>query len=738
MGYFDLKQNIATKRSETGISNNTGYFALKNKMSGSIETNRKIREQLAQEEKKKKLQLMSENAAKNLEEFQKQQEFGIEKGAGLWSNIKRNVAAFGNTIASIAGKNVSTPELVSETPEYTQYRKEQEQAIQKKAQEFKEHPLANTVTELFGSGLKIPVTDMAEIHYFKKNVDELSSKITDLNNILIQEQDPTKKEKIGLQLQDLMTQRKGFTDNPPEIYKKTKKQIGAGVSMGGLDLIFLGLGSSLFKTAAKPVSKIVGKDILNKALGENFGKEIFGLSAKELASESLKNTAMTSMKEMLKKEATQNVIKLVGNRGTAEAVGAGASYGIADSIYRGNTDKKSIVMAGAQGAALGFLFDRTLTGLIKGTGIVSTKLSEKLNKNKIIKDAKDEVESQLGRGLTDEEQLLLVDDLDNKIDIATKGRELDVNAAKSDLESYIFRNQATPKGKPVDWKNIENLDIKPNEPIKLYRQGSYETNRPTSWSKSSKNLENPIERTFKPNEIIVDTTDKRFHEIFKDEEVSLESLKKYNDLEGEVIVKPKVETPKIEKPETKPAETPKQKVPQKPAKAASDINTRLAKSGFKQLTTEELAGYTPITKEKSIRKVAETMEDYDKSIRMALGREKIPNDVERQVLFNAVVNRAIREGDHELLEALARSPIATERSLLAQKLGSAGYNIDKTSTIANIQDVVKTRTENVTKKMGKVKVDKELKQVRTELEKKVKKAMPTKEDWNKFISDIQC
>lgn len=354
--------------------------------------------------------------------------------------------------------------------------------------------------------------------------------------------------------------------------------------------------------------------------------------------------------------------------------------------------------------------------VLRSAGIPIGKALSKVKENKIIKSLDD------GLGLDDEEKA--VASVMIKQGKATDDIATEIIAKREQAGKNIYKEYENPnilKTSKLSKEAANSIENEPNVGIKK-----------DSVARAKQEIE---DGTAKP--IRVRYIDGKPH--IEDGRHRLQAYKEMgiDEVPIEDVTK-QYETPKVSKPETKPAETPKQKIPQKPAKAASDINTRLAKSGFKQLSTEELAGYTPITKEKSIRKVAETMEDYDKSIRMALGRENIPNDVERQVLFNAVVNRAVREGDHELLEALARSPIATERSLLAQKLGSAGYNIDKTSTIANIQDVVKTRTENVTKKMGKAKVDKELKQVRTELEKKVKKAMPTKEDWNKFISDIQC
>lgn len=105
--------------------------------------------------------------------------------------------------------------------------------------------------------------------------------------------------------------------------------------------------------------------------------------------------------------------------------------------------------------------------------------------------------------------------------------------AKEGISQYIFYNK---KMTPQVVKELDSLGIKPKESVTLYRDGAIKKGQSTSWSYKKNIGEKPIKKTFKPEEILIDTTDPRFLEMF--DGVDLDSLKKFNQLEGEVIVKP--------------------------------------------------------------------------------------------------------------------------------------------------------------------------------------------------------
>ena len=69
-----------------------------------------------------------------------------------------------------------------------------------------------------------------------------------------------------------------------------------------------------------------------------------------------------------------------------------------------------------------------------------------------------------------------------------------------------------------------------------YRQGKIESTRPSSWSYKFNIGKNPISRIFRPDEILIDTTHPKFEKLF--DKNNINSIKKYKNLEKEVIVKP--------------------------------------------------------------------------------------------------------------------------------------------------------------------------------------------------------
>ena len=207
---------------------------------------------------------------------------------------------------------------------------------------------------------------------------------------------------------------------------------------------------------------------------------------------------------------------------------------------------------------------------------------------------------------------------------------------------------------------------------------------------------------------------------------------------------PPVESPGSQEIGTSKVETPITETPAtgKVSKAARDINNSLVEQGFDELPASELAKYTPITKKETTERVTNLIsDDPDLARKAATGQEAMPSDIHPQVLFNAVKNKAIQDGDVNLQRDLAKSPIATERSVAAQTLGASGFDNNplKADLVTAMQEVGKARIEATAKKLGgekNLKTTKEIvvKQIKAEITKKI----PTKMDWSQFIESIQC
>lgn len=169
------------------------------------------------------------------------------------------------------------------------------------------------------------------------------------------------------------------------------------------------------------------------------------------------------------------------------------------------------------------------------------------------------------------------------------------------------------------------------------------------------------------------------------------------------------------------------------SKAASDANRKLAEQGFDAIPEEQLARIGSISKADQLEKVARLLDDYESAKVMAYGEKAVPDGVAPQVLFNAVKNRAVKEGDAEALQRLARSRIAEERATAAQTLGSSGFNNEQVDALAAIRDIENTRSKVAERRRQPSDVKKEAKKA----EAFIKKAS-AKETWNSVIDNLTC
>lgn len=178
--------------------------------------------------------------------------------------------------------------------------------------------------------------------------------------------------------------------------------------------------------------------------------------------------------------------------------------------------------------------------------------------------------------------------------------------------------------------------------------------------------------------------------------------------------------------------------PLKVTKAASDINTTLAKKGFESLPPEELAKYTPVKKAEQIKNISDLMTtDIEKAKSIAKGSESVPGNILPQPLFNAVEQHAMKTEDIQLLRDLARSPLATQLSEAGQTLGSHGFNDTPNSPVQAIRQVVKAREISIEKKTGKS-INEATKATVAKISQEIQKAAPNKNEWYNFIKEIQC
>jgi hypothetical protein len=201
------------------------------------------------------------------------------------------------------------------------------------------------------------------------------------------------------------------------------------------------------------------------------------------------------------------------------------------------------------------------------------------------------------------------------------------------------------------------------------------------------------------------------------------------------IEKPISPTEKVEPAQTSQVENVVKPVLEgKPAKSAVDVNAVISKKGFESLPDEELAKYSPIKKSEVLNNINTLLSsDETNAFEMAKGNKEIPDGIQPQVLFNTVEKLAEQRGDVQTLVDLAKSPLATERSLSAQNLGASAWNKIKDSVVEKISEVKRNRE-------SKIKDTKLKEQVKQGLVEEVKKINLSKEElsWDRFLSKIEC
>ena len=127
--------------------------------------------------------------------------------------------------------------------------------------------------------------------------------------------------------------------------------------------------------------------------------------------------------------------------------------------------------------------------------------------------------------------------------------------------------------------------------------------------------------------------------------------------------------------------------------------------------------------------------DEKKAIDIALGKNAPPGDILPESVFIAVENKAIREGNVDLLRQLASSIRTTEATAMGQRIRALKERMIDSPTKL-MSDIINERKKAFeTKFKGRSEADVMNKEV-SKIKSKVK--APDKYDWNKFVESIAC
>lgn len=127
-------------------------------------------------------------------------------------------------------------------------------------------------------------------------------------------------------------------------------------------------------------------------------------------------------------------------------------------------------------------------------------------------------------------------------------------------------------------------------------------------------------------------------------------------------------------------------------------------------------------------------QDPEGAVAVALGQAQPPAGIIPESVFIAVENKAIQDGDAELIRQLATSPRVSEATSLGQRIRMLGErNAD--SPVARITEIAEARKQAIEQARG-VTLEKETAKLKKSVENEVKKIK--KGDWESFIDSIQC
>lgn len=127
-------------------------------------------------------------------------------------------------------------------------------------------------------------------------------------------------------------------------------------------------------------------------------------------------------------------------------------------------------------------------------------------------------------------------------------------------------------------------------------------------------------------------------------------------------------------------------------------------------------------------------EDYDRAVRIALGKELPKDDVLPESVLIGVKNQALKDGDTDLLIRLATDEegVAKGTTLLGQRIKALDEGMEY-DAFRNIRRVVENRKKNMTEKGAK-----EAKNIKAKARKIIEEAKPNKYDWQNLVKEITC
>ena len=174
---------------------------------------------------------------------------------------------------------------------------------------------------------------------------------------------------------------------------------------------------------------------------------------------------------------------------------------------------------------------------------------------------------------------------------------------------------------------------------------------------------------------------------------------------------------------------------EKPSKVARSIEQKAIEQGLTK-GFEGLAGFDPITVKDQSRRASEVVKKRGETLEILRGVKPIPEGLRGAALITAVEERIKKNADAELAMELANSEITSETSKAAQELRLLAER-EPDSIAARLKEIRDARRESF-KKKNKRDPKKAVKSEAKKIKKELKKATPTRESWEEFVTNLTC
>ena len=177
-----------------------------------------------------------------------------------------------------------------------------------------------------------------------------------------------------------------------------------------------------------------------------------------------------------------------------------------------------------------------------------------------------------------------------------------------------------------------------------------------------------------------------------------------------------------------PLETPEKAT----SKLALDIETKL------KTELADLPEYNTMNMKEQARLATELLaKDPAFAKEVAMGEKPAPSGLREGSVFIALREKAIAEGDAAGLIDLANSKLASEASILGQRIKAFDDGTGASNPLKEIQAIKKERVMATERKTG-VKVDKAKADTVKEIQTEMRKDTPSKQTWEDFIKSLEC